>query len=154
MRYLVLPVLFVLFGATPYAHAQGLADFKSFSRAIGKEVSIVDRSGLINEGVLEAVTVDAVTLRVGSATQSFPRAEIASAERMKDQRLDGAAMGAVVGFALAFLTSAECSTCPLWHSAVGGAAAGFLIDAAESNREPLYRASPASAPTLRVSWRF
>ena len=39
-------------------------------------------------------------LRLGSATQSFSRAEVASAERPKDGRIDGALKGALVGIML------------------------------------------------------
>jgi hypothetical protein len=98
MRHLLLSVLFVILVSAPAAYAQGLEAFLNISRAIGKEVSVVDRSGLIREGILEAATADAVTLRVGSA--------------------------------------------------------GYLLDAAESNRQPLYRAPSASSPTPKVSWRF
>ncbi len=72
MRYLILPVLFVMFVSTPAAHAQGREDFKGFSRAIGKEVSVVERSGLVHEGIVEAVTADDVTLRFGSTMQRIP----------------------------------------------------------------------------------
>jgi hypothetical protein len=103
MRYLPLPALFVMFLATPAAHAQGLEHFESFSRAIGKGVSIVDRGGLIREGIVEAATADAVTMRFGPVIESIPRAAIASAERLKDDSSDGAFRGALLGLLLAIL---------------------------------------------------
>jgi hypothetical protein len=158
MRHLISPVLFVIFVATPAAHAQGLADFSNISRAIGKEVSVVDRSGLIREGIVEAATADQVTLRVGSARQSFARAEIASAERLTDERIDGAALGALAGVVMHVLFPyGGCfgkSPCPFWREVALGAASGYLLDAVQSNRQPLYRAPSASAPTLKLSWRF
>ena len=155
MRHVISPVLFVIFVATPAAHAQGLEEFSNISRAIGKEVSVVDRSGLIREGIVEAATADQVTLRVGSAMQSFARAEIASAERMKDESSDGAIKGALWGLALILVPNQGGFSFTGYAGAVAVfAAAGYLIDAGESNRQPLYRAPSASAPTLKLSWRF
>lgn len=169
MRYLLLPVLFIMFVATPVVHAQGLEDFSRLSRAIGKEVSIVDRGGLVREGMVEAVTADAVTLRFGSATVSFPRAEIARAERMRDGRSDGAIKGAifaVITGALAvraYPPGSDRAGMFLVHVATYSGI-GWLLDAAQTNREPIYRAPAlaptaslapsALAPTLKVSWRL
>lgn len=155
MRDLILPVLFVIFVAAPAAHAQGLEDFSGFLRAIGKEVSIVDRSGLIREGIVEAATADGVTLRVGSATRLFTRAEIASAERLKDDSSDGAVKGALVALAMILVPNQGGSSFTgYWRGVALFAAAGYLIDVSQSNRQPLYRAPSASPPTLTVSWRF
>jgi hypothetical protein len=159
MRYLIVPVLFVVFVAAPAAHAQGIEDFKSFSRAIGKEVSLVDRSGVIREGIVEAATADAVTLRFGSATSSFLRAEIASAERLKDQSSDGAIKGALWGLLVIVLpnqgyASAGDAFAASWRIVAGFTVAGYLLDAAQTHRQPLYRAPSASPPTLKVSLRF
>ena len=159
MRHLLLPVLFVIFVATPAAHAQGLEDFSNISRAIGKEVSVVDRSGVIREGIVEAATADAVTLRVGSVTQSFARAEVASAARTKDGRIDGAIKGALIGFVLYAVASKACDAQPCPRPSrvpiAGLTAVGYVIDATEANGRPLYRA-PAAAPmgTLQLSFRF
>jgi hypothetical protein len=166
MRSLILPVLFVMFVATPAAHAQGLEDFESFSRAIGKEISVVDRSGLIREGILEAATADVITLRLGSTTHSFPRAEVAGAEYMKDGRRDGAFKGAILGVITGALTLRDYHRNPEWLSPSANRAGmfllhvstysglGWLLDATNTNRESLYRAPLASAPALKASWRF
>jgi hypothetical protein len=69
---------------------------------------------------------------------------------MKDERVDGAAMGAVVGLVLTWLSGQS----DYLRTAATCAAAGFLIDAAETNRQPLYRAPSTSAPALKVTWRF
>ena len=159
MSYRLLAVLFVMLVSTPVAYAQGLEDFSAFSRAIGKEVSVVDRTGLIREGIVEAATADDVTLRFGAATQSFRRAEIASAERLRDESSDGAIRGLLWGLLLAVLPNQGYDSVAQGLSySLGMVAvftgAGYLFDAAETNRQPLYRAPSASAPTLRVSLRF
>ena len=159
MRYPLLQVLFVMFVSAPAAHAQRLEDFSNMSRAIGKEVSIVDRSGLIREGIIEAATADAVTLRIGSASQRLLRADIASAERMKDESSDGARRGAIWALAVALIPNQGWTSAGDYLRGVAIAfvffpTAGYLLDAAESNRQPLYRAPSASSPTLKVSFRF
>jgi len=158
MSYLILPALLLVFLPAPGAHADRLEDFSRFSRAIGEEVSLVDRSGLIREGMVEAATVDGITLRVGSATQSLPRAEVARADRMTDGRIDGAIKGALVGLVMTALASQGYdSTTPgylPWASIAAYAGLGCLIDAAEANRQPLFRAPSAPAPTLKLSLRF
>ena len=157
MGYLIVPTLLLIFLPSPEQRAHRLEDFSRLSRAVGKEVSLVDRSGLIHEGIVEAATVDGVTLRVGSATVSFPRAEVASAERVKDGRIDGAIRGALIGAVLTGLGSQGCvsaTACPFWRPVAVYAVAGYLLDASESNPQPLFRAPSASAATLKVSFRF
>lgn len=167
MRYLLLPVLFVMFVATPAADAQGIDDFKRFLRAIGKEVSVVGRSGLVHEGIVEAVTADDVTLRFGSTSQQISRAEIARAEQMKDGRRDGAFKGAIFGVITGALALRAYHRNPEWLSPSADrtgmfllhvsswSGLGWLLDAANTNRDPFYRA-PAAAPmgTLQLSFRF
>jgi hypothetical protein len=158
MRHLISPMVFVIFVATPAAHAQGLEDFKSISRVIGKEVSVVARSGLIREGVVEAATDHGIRLRVGSATEWLPRADIASAERMKDASSDGALRGAIWALAVALIPNQGWTSAKDYMRTVAIAfvvfpTAGYLLDAADSNRQPVYRA-PSPPPTLKVSWRF
>jgi hypothetical protein len=154
------PLLFVIFLAAPAAHAQGLEDFSNMSRAIGKEVSIVDQSGLVREGIVEAATADAVTLRFGSGTQSFPRATLASADRTRDRTTDGALKGAIFAAITGLLAVQGYPP----GSDRGGMFAvhvatwtgiGWLFDAAQTHREPIYRApAPAPMASLKLSFRF
>ena len=94
MGYLILPALVLIFVPTPAARAHQLEDFSRLSRAIGKEVSLVDRSGLIRKGIVEAATADAVTLRFGSAAAVDPaRRDRPVRSVMKDGRSDGVDQG-------------------------------------------------------------
>ena len=159
MGYLILPALVLLFMPMPAVRAEQLEDFSRMSRAIGKEVALVDRGGLIRNGILEGANADGVTLRVGSATQSFARAEVASAARTKDGSIDGAIKGALLGFVLSAVASQACDAqpCPSqsWVPLIAGlTAAGYVIDATEVNGRPLYRAPSAPAPRLNISLRF
>jgi hypothetical protein len=166
MGLLIIPLLgFLAAAPMPGPPAQVLADFSRFSKAISREISIVDNAGTVHHGVLAAVGSDSVTLKVGSGMQSFARTEIASAEHMKDGRLGGAIKGALFGlFFTAMASQGYDSTTPgyvPWVSVAAYAGAGYLLDAAENNPQPLYRAQgqPKAArarpkPGLSLSIRF
>lgn len=156
MGYLMLPMLLIVLVPEPSARGHRIEDFSRFSQAIGKEVSVVDQSGLVREGTVESATGDGVALRISSARRWFPRAEVVSAQRLQDARIDGAIKGALIGTLLAGVASQGCVSreqCPTWRVIGAFAAAGYVLDAAQSNRRPLYRA-PLAAPTLRASFRF
>jgi hypothetical protein len=159
MGYRPLLALFVLCVAAPPAHAQGLEDFARFSRAIGKEVSVVDVSGLVREGVVEAVTADEVALRVRSGTLRIPRADVVSAERLKDESSDGAYKGALWALLLALVPNQGATSVGQHLRAAGVtvvvfATIGYVLDASEVNRQPLYRAPATTAPAITFSVRF
>jgi len=156
MGYLMLPMLLIALVPEPSARGHRLEDFSRFSQAIGKEVSVIDQSGLVREGTVESATGDGVALRIGSARRWFPRAEVVSAQRLHDGRIDGVIKGALIGTLLAGVASQGCVShdqCASWRVIGVFAAAGYALDAAQSNRRPLYRA-PVAAPTLKVSFRF
>jgi len=161
MRNLIVSAT-LLFMFTPLtgAAAQGLQDFARFSKAIGKEVVIVDHKGLIREGVVEAATGDSITLRFGSATQVFARAEIARADRLRDSPTDGAIKGAAVGLALA-LTASLLDELGIQYyppTIAMYAGIGFAFDVFNVNRQTFYRTpaavSTSPSPALKFSLRF
>lgn len=157
MGHPILPVLFVIIAAAPAAAQQvrELEDFGNLSRAIGKKVSIVDASGQIREGVIEAADWNEVTLRNKAGRQWLSRTQIASAERMKDDSSDGAIRGALFALSMILVPNIEgFSFDTYWRSVVFCSVAGYLFDAMDAVRQPLYRAPSAAAPTLKLSWRF
>ena len=162
MRYIVLSALLFLLAAPTPARAQGLDDFSRFSKAINKQIALVEADGTVREGILTAATADGVTVRFPSGEKTFPRATVASAERTHDGKVDGAIKGAV----LAALMSAV-----MWNDWNGNnkagwfagqiatfAGVGWLIDAGQTNSEPIYLAPPpvTAVPTgsLKLSFRF
>jgi len=172
MSYLVIPLLFIaMLAPTPGPPTDALADFSRFSRELNKEISFVDLDGRVHDGILAAATEDDVTVRFGSGMRSFPRAEIASAERMRDSSLDGFVKGALFG-AVGGLLSIEGYGSGANKAAgfVGAVAVyggiGYLLDAAQTHRETIYRApagttaaitTPANSvlkPALQIKWRF
>lgn len=135
----------------PARPADKLEDFSRLSKAIGERIVLVDPSGVVREGVLAAMTADAVTMRFGSMMQSFTRAEIAGAERLNDPTSDGVVKGMIFG-ALVGIGDVT------GRQYLGGIAifgvVGYLLDAGENHREPLYRAPGfslhiASLPSAR-----
>lgn len=160
MGYRTLPALFVMVLVTSAAHAQGLDDFANMARAIGKEVAIVDQSGVVREGIVEAATAEAVTMRFGSGTQSFPRTALARAERTRDGSADGALKGAIFAAITGLMAvqgyppGSDRAGMLAMHVAVWSGI-GWMFDAAQTHREPIYRAAaPAATAALKLSLRF
>lgn len=167
MRFFVLAVL-TLFTAAPAAaqYPSGLRDFRQFTTAINQQISIIEVDGTAREGLVVAAGSDGVTIKFATGTRTYKDHEIASAERLKDGRLDGLAKGLLWGAVLGLLgsqgyTSQESALGQWARGTATMGAIGFLLDAAETNREALYRspvmpASTAAAPkpALSLSVRF
>jgi hypothetical protein len=151
-------VMLALAAPAKQPSAETLADFARFSKAVGREIAIVDRDSLYQEGTLTAASHAAVSVRIGSSTTTFKRDAVMSAERLRDSRKDGVIKGALFGALLGALasqgyTSEARANAGLRKSVAACAAIGWALDAAESNRVPIYRA-PAPAPKLKLSLRF
>jgi hypothetical protein len=134
-----------------------LEGFSRLSRAIGERILLIDPSGVVREGVLAEITADGVTMRFGSVTQSFARAEVGSAERLKDGTSDGVAKGILLA---AILGIGDVTASSYFGGIALCGVIGYLIDAGETHREPLYRAPgfslhTASLPSARsVAFRI
>lgn len=166
MGYLILPVLIMFTVApTPEMSARRLGDFSRFAKAINQRIAVVDADGVVREGVLSAADGDQITVRFGTATRTFPRDRVASAERLRDGRIDGVIKGAFLGLVIAAfgsqgLQSSDDASAYVGKTVLSFGAIGYLFDAAESNRQPLYhsgRRPPSAAiakPSLSLSFRF
>lgn len=163
MTLLIVPGLFFLLAAPmPGPPAKALADFSRISRALNQQIALVDADGTKHEGVLTAADGDQVSVKLGSATKTFSRANIASAERKGDGRIDGVVKGALFGFVIAALASQGCddtTRCHPWRLVAATAGVGYWFDAEETHSRPLYRAPAMIAaakpkPALSLSFRF
>jgi hypothetical protein len=77
---------------------------------------------------------------------------------MKDDSGDGAVKGLIWAVVFALVPNQGYSGTGEYLSSVATMLVvfptiGYLLDAAETNRQPLYR-GPSTSPTLKVSWRF
>ena len=140
---LAIPItLLLIFAPPPDSSGDRLSDFSRLSKAIDTQIAIVDQEGIVREGVVTAATADAVTMRFGAGTRSFPRAEVMSAERLRDGRRDGAIKGAIFGVVMALLTAPYDENGQQWSAGLatsvllyGGI--GWALDAAQTHREPI-----------------
>jgi hypothetical protein len=168
MRFVILPLVMVLTAAPAFAQqSRGLRDFSVFVTAIDQQISIVEIDGTTREGLVVAAGPDGVTMKFATEERTYTDMQIASAERLKDGRLDGVAKGLLWGAVLGLLGSqgytSEQSALGQWARGVAAMGAiGYVLDAAETNREALYRRpiSPSGtggsllAPSLAVRIRF
>lgn len=150
MGLLVIPFMLLAVTSPAKAEAGKLADFSRMSKAINAEVALVDAGGIVREGILTAATADAVTMRFAGNDRSFARAEVASAERVRDSTRDGLIKGMVFGavtgvFAVQGLSTPSEGILAWFGSVAFYGGIGWAIDAAQHHREPIYRA-PGSVP--------
>jgi hypothetical protein len=162
MGILIIPLLLLAIVApSSQPGERELTDFERFSKAIGREIALVDRDGTVREGLLEGATADHVTMRFGSGATTFTRAAIVSAERLRDGRKDGAIKGAIFGavagiFAMQGFDSASEGMAGWAGSVAFYSAVGWALDAAQTHREPIYRAQPSGVapPPVKLTLRF
>jgi hypothetical protein len=167
MRFVILPLLTFLV-ATPVSaqSGRGLQDFSLFATVINQQIAIVELDGTTREGLVVAAGPEGVTMKFATETRTYTDTQIASAERMKDGRLDGVAKGLLWGALLGALgsqgyTSQE-SALGQWARGVAMfGVIGYVLDAGETHREALYRSPfvPVSGatvpkPALTLSFRF
>jgi hypothetical protein len=161
MGYVLIPLLILLVkspsqGPSPAA----LADFARLSKSTGQMVSLVVHDGTAREGRLISATADAVTMEFARGPAVFAKADIASAEKLRDGTRDGFIKGAVFGALLGlavFGTSEIEARGDVWLRVVGTyGAIGWAFDAMDTNRQAIYRAAPAPAvaPKAKLSFRF
>ena len=157
---LVIPFVLLFFMGHGKAPESELVDFSRFAAAIGAEIAIVDREGIVREGVVTAASADDVTMSFSGTPKTFSRDVVASGERLRDGRRDGAIKGAVfgalVGLVMEGYSSGGASRAAGFVSAVAiYSGIGWALDAAQNNREPIYRSPPpAPAPGVKLTLRF
>ena len=146
MRFVIVAVLTFITAAPVLAQrSQGLRDFSQFATAINQEVAVVELDGTKREGVVVAASADGVTMKFSSGMRTYTDTQIASAERLKDGRLDGVAKGILFGAVAGLLGAAQGSLGQWVQGVASMGAIGYLLDAAETNREALYRGPATSS---------
>ena len=160
---MALPVLLILL-IHQGLHQWGVdtGDFSRFMNAIDTGISLVDRPGVIHEGILTQTTSDAVTMAVGSDIKTFDYQDVVSAERLRDRRSDGTAKGAIVGFIVGlFAKQADDSPGMRWAHWIGWtgicAGLGWILDAGQDHRETIYQSHQSlmtPKPDVKLTLRF
>ena len=138
---------------------QALADFSRLSKALGTKIALVDRDGTVREGLVTAASGDELTVQFGSGSRVFPRADVVSAERLRDGRKDGAIKGAIFGAVIGLIVVPYYETSSQKVAGVASSMAvysaiGWAIDATQTHREMIYRSTAPPASALKISLRF
>lgn len=143
----------------PKPSEQALMDFARFAKAIGEPIALVESDGAVREGRLAAAAADAVTMAFASGERVFQKDEIASADRLRDGTRDGFIKGALIGALLgvciteAFGEGGDAGL-TLRIAATYGVL-GWGLDAANKNRQPIYRAAgKPKQPAIKLAVRF
>lgn len=143
MGFLTLPAIIVVMLLPGFTPAGALADFSRFADAQGEEIAIVDMFGAERLGRIVAASDASVTLAFGAGPQTFNRADVLKADRLRDGTGDGLLKGAVIGALVGWMAAMELGTARGFASSIavyGGI--GFVLDYANTNRAPLYRPKP------------
>jgi hypothetical protein len=150
-------IFLVVLIPTPQPSADTLMNFSRLSKAFGHEIALVDRNGTVREGRLVATTVDAATMEFASGTQVFTRDEITSVTRLKDSTRDGLIKGLLAGALLSAYVmgqlGADGSGGMFLRATAAYGVMGWALDAANKNRQPVYRA-PAKGAAVKLTLRF
>ncbi len=167
MGYLIMPLIFGIMSVPdPTLTPARLADFARLQKALGQEVYVTDANG--QERRLNLVDADdlEVTFSTGAQSIVMQRDAVFTVDRVRDSTLDGTLKGAAIGLIMGLLVASELpeSQGTLVASAViSYGTVGYLLDRANTSRQPLYRVRPAPPggtspppspvrPLLRIRW--
>jgi hypothetical protein len=167
MGYLIVPLIFGIMSVPdPTLTPARLADFARLHKALGQEVYVTDANG--QERRLKLVDADdlEVTFSTGAQSIVMHRDAVFTIDRARDSTLDGTVKGAAIGLVMGLLVASELpeSQGTIVASAViSYGAVGFMLDRANTSRQPLYRARPIPSggstpppapvrPLVRIRW--
>ena len=153
MGLLIFPLMIVLIAVPGIPVSAGvLADFSRLQKAQNADVAVLDQTGIERIGRLMKATDTNVTLQFGSTTHTLERADVFSADRLRDSTKDGVVKGAIFGLLVGLIAMQGFDSSDQFPEAVvasmtvyGGV--GYLLDRAHTSRAPLYRAPKLQPPT-------
>lgn len=160
MGVLLVPMLIIIaLAPTPQPSDAALADFSRFSKALGQNVTLVDREGTVREGLVSSSTADSVTLAFGAGERIFARADVIKAERsrdgVKDGIIKGALFGGIVGVFAAQGYRSQNEAIAGWFGSVAiYSGIGWAMDASQKHPETIYRNASAPAAAVKLAVRF
>jgi hypothetical protein len=128
-----------------------LAEFERLKRHIGRDVVVIDGTGIVMEGRLLAARDTEIALGFGGRVQPLAAADIARVDRQKDSWVDGLVKGLVIGGLLGGITK-DARWMANSMAIYGGL--GFLLDYRHDAREPIYRARDPRAVQIGATVRW
>ncbi len=164
MTYLVFPALLFFIVAPGPERSIKTVRSPTFARFsfFYTTLAIVDQEGTVREGIVTEATAEEVKVRFDSGVKSFSRASVASAESLRDGRIDGVIKGALFGFVVGALASQGCESaerCHTWALGLVTGGVGYLLEMprrrfiASRSTGPRRSGQPGS-PNLRCRYRF
>jgi hypothetical protein len=138
---LLSPLFLVLIITLPDVTPTQLTDFSRFAKVPGEEIAVVDVFGAESLGRVIAATDTSVTLGLRAGSHTFHRADLLSADRLRDGTSDGLIRGLAIGVLSSWAASRE-QGLTFREFAVSvsvSGAVGYLLDRSSSERAPLYR---------------
>jgi hypothetical protein len=154
-------------------------DFSAMTR--GRELIVVEESGVENTGRLLRVTPDTLTMTIRGKTHTFPRQQVTAIFERGDSVKNGTVIGLVAGAAIGLTAGASKSTCGRNNVGFGlitayldyspctlnervgqglregallgllGAGIGAAVDAVIPGRRVLYQKQPTAAAAISIA---
>ena len=165
MGYLIVPLIFGIMAAPdPTLTPDRLADFVRLRKAIGQTVYVTDSTGLERRLTLLEAGEREVTFSTGAQSIVMQRDAVFTVERTRDTTLDGTLKGLAIGLLMGLVTASafeESEGAIVLSGVLTYGSVGYLMDRANSARQPLYRArlaAPAvpnthpALPLARIRW--
>ncbi len=134
-----------------FLDADALASFDRLQRHLGREVVVVDATGLVLEGRVLPATKATLDLGFGQHVRHLAAEDIARVDRQRDSPLDGVLKGLVIG---ALLGSLFGDAKWMLGSAATYGGLGFALDVGHQAREPIYRALDPKAVKIQATVRW
>jgi hypothetical protein len=147
----ILGIVLAMVGLPGQPSEAALAEFDRIQQHIGRDVILVDTTGLVMEGRVVAATSSTLDLGFGAHVRSFPADGIARVDRQRDSPIDGLVKGLVIGAVMGALSRNARWTGALM-STYGGL--GLALDANHQAREPIYRAPDPKRVTMQATIRW
>jgi hypothetical protein len=165
MGYLIVPLIFTIMAAPdPTLTPERLADFARLRKAIGQTVYVTDSNGQERRLTLLEAGEREVTFGTGAHSIVMQKDAVFTVDRSRDTTLDGTVKGAAIGLIMGLLTASayeESEGEIVLSGVLTYGAVGYLLDRANTARQPLYRARPVASaaqtlqpprPLVRFRW--
>ncbi len=147
----IIGIVLIIAGVPAHVSADTLAMFERLQRHVGRDVIVVDTTGMVMEGRVLAATSAKLDLGFGQHVRSFAPDVIARVDRQVDSPVDGFLKGLVIGALLGALSR---DTEWALAMAAGYGGLGYVLDVGHQAREPIYRAPDPKGVKIQATIRW